>query len=64
MRAAKLVLVTDVDGIVTGDPKTEEDATLIERLSAENLRKLDGRMSVDRFLGELLVEAPFNCYVV
>jgi aspartokinase-like uncharacterized kinase len=63
LQATKLVLVTDVDGIFTGDPKTDEDATLIDRLSAEDLQKLD-RMSVDRFLGELLVDAPFDCYVV
>ena len=64
LQATKLVLLTDVDGVFTRDPKTDEDATLIERLPAEDLRKLDARMSVDRFLGKLLVEAPFDCYVV
>lgn len=64
LQAAKLVLVTDVDGVFEKDPKTNEDAVLIERLSAEDLMKLGGRTSVDRFLGELLLEAPFDCYVV
>ncbi|MBN1245458.1 delta 1-pyrroline-5-carboxylate synthetase [Candidatus Bathyarchaeota archaeon] len=64
LQAAKLVLVTDVDGIFTKDPEKNEDATLIERLSAGELLKLDARTSVDRFLAKLLVESPVDCYVV
>jgi aspartokinase-like uncharacterized kinase len=63
LEAAKLVLVTDVDGVLTEDPKRNADAVLIERLSAEELVKL-GRTSVDCFLGELLLESSFDCYVV
>ena len=64
LQAAKLVLVTDVDGIFTEDPKKQEDATLIEQVSAEELLKLNTRTSVDRFLPKLLLEAPVACYVV
>jgi len=64
LQAAKLILVTDVDGIFTKDPKKNEDATLIPRLSAEELLKLNARTSVDRFLPKLLLEAPVDCYVV
>ena len=64
LQAAKLILVTDVDGIFTKDPKKNEDATLIPRLSAEELLELNGRTSVDRFLPKLLLEAPVDCYVV
>jgi aspartokinase-like uncharacterized kinase len=64
LQAAKLVLVTDVDGVFTKDPKTNEDATLIERLSVEDLLKFDARTSVDCFLAKLLLEAPVDCYVV
>jgi aspartokinase-like uncharacterized kinase len=64
LQAAKLVLVTDVDGIFTEDPKKQEDATLIEQVSAEELLKLNTRTSVDRFLPKLLLEAPVDCYVV
>jgi aspartokinase-like uncharacterized kinase len=64
LQAAKLVLVTDVDGIFTEDPKKQEDATLIEQVSAEELLKLNTRTSVDRFLPKLLLETPVDCYVV
>ena len=64
LQATKLILVTDVDGIFTKDPKKNEDATLIPRLSAEEMLKLNARTSVDRFLAKLLGEAPVDCYVV
>jgi 5-(aminomethyl)-3-furanmethanol phosphate kinase len=64
LQAAKLVLVTDVDGIFTEDPKKSEDAVLVERLSATELMKLNKRTSVDRFLAMFLVESPFDCYVI
>jgi len=64
LRAAKVILVTDVDGIFTEDPKKHADATLIERLSAEELLKLKQRTSVDRYLPKLLLESPIDCYVV
>jgi 5-(aminomethyl)-3-furanmethanol phosphate kinase len=63
LQAAKLVLVTDVDGIFTEDPDLE-DAALIERLSAEELLEFNRRTSVDRFLAKLLRDAPVDCYVV
>ena len=64
LHAAKVLLVTDVDGIFTEDPKKNEDATLITHVSAEELLKLNARTSVDRFLPKLLLEAPIDCYVV
>jgi len=64
LQAAKLVLVTDVDGVFTKDPRKHEDAALMERLSAEELLKFTERTSVDRFLAKLLLEAPIDCYVV
>jgi aspartokinase-like uncharacterized kinase len=64
LQAAKVLLVTDVDGIFTKDPTKHADATLIEQLSAEELLKLNKRSSVDRFLPKLLLEAPIDCYVV
>jgi len=64
LQADKVLLVTDVDGIFTKDPKKHEDATLIEQVSTEELLKLNTRTSVDRFLAKLLLEAPIDCYVV
>jgi aspartokinase-like uncharacterized kinase len=64
LQADKVLLVTDVDGIFTKDPKKHEDATLIEQVSTEELLKLNTRTSVDRFLAKLLLEAPIDCYVI
>ena len=64
LHAAKVLLVTDVDGIFTKDPRKHADAVLIERLSAEELLKLNKRTSVDSFLPKLLLEASVDCYVV
>ena len=64
LRVAKVVLVTDVDGVFTKDPKRHADAALIERLSAEELLKFIQRTSVDRYLPKLLLESPIDCYVV
>jgi aspartokinase-like uncharacterized kinase len=64
LHAAKVLLVTDVDGVFTEDPKRHADAVLIERLSAEELLKLKQRTSVDRYLPKLLLESPIDCYVV
>jgi len=64
LHVAKVVLITDVDGIFTEDPKKHSDATLIEKLSAEELLKFNQRTSVDRYLPKLLLESPIDCYVV
>ncbi len=64
LRVAKVILVTDVDGIFTKDPKRHADATLIGRLSAEELLKFNQRTSVDRYLPKLLLDVHIDCYVV
>ena len=64
LQAAKVLLVTDIDGVFTKDPKKHEDATLIERLSAEELLRFNTRTSVDLFLPKLLIETSVECYVV
>jgi hypothetical protein len=64
LRVAKVLLVTDVDGIFTKDPRKHADAVLIERLSAEELLKFNQRTSVDRYLPKLLLDVQVDCYVV
>jgi len=64
LHVAKVLLVTDVDGIFTKDPRKHADATLIERLSAEELLKFNQRTSVDCHLPKLLLESQIDCYVV
>jgi len=62
--AEKLVLVTDVDGIFSEDPKRTLDAKLVEELSAEELLGWNRRTSVDKVLPKILLQANLDCYVV
>jgi aspartokinase-like uncharacterized kinase len=64
VHARKVILVTDVDGVFTKDPKKHGDATLIERMPVEKLLVMNHRTSVDNFLPKLLLEAQIECYVV
>jgi aspartokinase-like uncharacterized kinase len=64
LNADKVILVTDVDGIFTSDPKKHSDTKLINELSASELLKLAQRTSVDRFLPKLLLNTQMDCYVV
>jgi aspartokinase-like uncharacterized kinase len=64
LSADKVILVTDVDGIFTRDPKKHSDAKLINELSASELLKLIHRTSVDSFLPKLLLNTQIDCYVV
>ena len=64
LHAGKLVLVTDVDGVFTLDPKKNKDAVLIKQMSAKELLNLNKRTSIDRCLPKLLLDAQLDCYVV
>ena len=64
LHAEKLVLVTDVDGIFTENPKKSLDAKLIAEVSAKQLLGWDKRTSVDITLPKLLLMTRVDCYVV
>lgn len=64
LHAKKLILVTDVGGIFTNDPKTDLNARLIEELSAKELLSWNEETSVDRFLPRMLLTVRLDCYVV
>lgn len=64
LHAPKVILVTDVDGIYTCDPKKFSDAKLISQLSASRLLEMDQRTSVDKFLPKLLLQLKIDCFVV
>jgi 5-(aminomethyl)-3-furanmethanol phosphate kinase len=63
LHATKLVLVTDVDGIYTKDPKKDVNAKFLARISAKELLTLENRTSVDKTLPTLL-SASVACFVV
>ena len=62
--AGKLVLVTDVDGVFTGDPKVDAGAELVEELSASGLLEWGVRTSVDLVLPRVLLKFGLECFVV
>jgi aspartokinase-like uncharacterized kinase len=62
--ANKLVLVTDVDGVFSSDPKVDKGAELLAEVSASGLLELGVRTSVDRFLPRLLLKFGLDCFVV
>lgn len=64
LRAEKLILTTDVDGVFTNDPKEDLNARLIEKLSANELSSWNKRPSVDRLLPKILLGTRLDCYVV
>lgn len=64
LNAHRLLLVTDVDGVFTRDPKVDSDAKLVKEIRATELLKLESRTSVDRYLPKVLLEASLNCFVV
>lgn len=64
LRADKVLLVTDVDGIYTADPKKDKTATLIKEISSDELTTKKTRTSVDCALPELLKNWPITCMVI
>lgn len=64
LHLSKTILVTDVDGIYSCDPKKFSEAKLIKKLSASNLEKMGERTSVDRYLPKLLLKSHIECFVV
>jgi len=64
LHASKVLLVTDVDGVYTDNPKTTPEAELIKRISASQLMTMNKRTSVDRALPTLLLKASIDCFVV
>ena len=60
----RLVLVTDVDGVFTRDPKAHSDAVFLKEVRAEELLKLESRTSVDRYLPRMLLQMSMDCFVV
>jgi len=63
LHARRLILITDVDGIFTADPKVNPKAKLIKHVSASQLLRWNKRTSVDSFLPRVL-QSGIDCYVV
>ena len=59
----QLIIVTDVDGIYSSDPKKDSNTQRIKRINASELRKM-GRTSVDKGLADKLIQYGITGYVV
>jgi len=64
LATSRVILLTDVDGIFTKDPKKSADAKLIPTLSIEEIDSFEERTSVDKYLPKLLAQLKIKCYVV
>jgi len=64
LRAERLILMTDVDGIFTADPKIDREARLLPRVTLEQLSGFRSRTSVDLYLWRVLEGANLKCHVV
>ena len=60
----KLILVTDMDGIFSEDPKKSQCSELIQEVSAEELQDWNKRTSVDKTIPTILLQSNRDCYVV
>ncbi len=64
LRAEKLVVVTDVNGVFLEDPKIAVNNKLFETLSAKELQSWDKPTSVDNALAKMILQTKMSCYVV
>lgn len=59
-----LMLVKDVDGIFSEDPKKDPKARLVKDISAKKLLTWNNTTSVDKTLPKILLKTQMDCYVV
>lgn len=64
LQANRAVLITDVNGVYTSDPKVSSSAKLIKKLSAHDLSEFKERTSVDKYLPKLLLQLKTKCFIV
>lgn len=61
VKASQLILLKDVDGLCSSDPRQDTEAHLLPTVSVDQLRDFGG---VDPYLGTLLRESRFETWVV
>jgi len=63
VKAEKVVLVKDVDGIFNRNPKKDFKAKLLREISVKKLQKLK-ETCVDKFLPKVISKFKLECYIV
>lgn len=64
LQSRKLILITDVDGILSDDPKKTLDTKLLTELTTQELLNMNKRTSVDKTLPKILQQKKIDCYIV
>ena len=65
VRAEKLILLKDVDGIFTADPKKTQDSSLIERVTASELiETMTKPTCIDKMLPKVLRNSRVKAHVI
>jgi aspartokinase-like uncharacterized kinase len=64
LSAEKVLLVKDVDGVFTEDPKKSVNAKLLKNMTRQQMSKLANNTGVDAYLPKLLKELKLKCYIL
>lgn len=64
LKITNIIIITDVDGLFTQDPKKIPEATLIKKISPNSLLQFNQETCVDLFLAKLLVISRIRCFIV
>jgi aspartokinase-like uncharacterized kinase len=62
--AKNLILVKDVDGLFTCDPKQNAQAKLLEHITIEELSEMKNKTCVDTYLPKLFKTHKINCQII
>lgn len=64
VKAKKLIIATDVDGVFTSNPKKDATAKFIPSISAKTLLNFTQETSVDRYFAKFILKENISCFVV
>lgn len=63
LKISTVILVKDVDGLYTADPKKDSNAELIQSIKAAEIDKFE-ESCVDKALSNFIIRYKVNCYLV
>jgi len=64
LEAANLLLIKDVDGIFTDDPKKNTHSELFEQLTIKALIDMENKNCTDSYLPKILKTLKINCHII
>lgn len=64
LEAEKILLIKDVDGIFTDNPKKNTHAKLLEHITIEELLEMKNKTCIDPYLPKLLRTLKINCHII